>query len=202
MIGPVFIRERSRKREMSEKNIAKGYTSAILTELENCLGEVDPQGIQEVLDAIGPDVRVFCDGAGRSRLQMQAFAMRLIQMGFDAKIVGEPTAPAITQKDLLFVSSASGQTPTLITHAQRAKEIGARVFLITASSDSELAKISDSRISLRASSKIQAGTESIQPMGSLFEQSVGILCDIIVLHLMDKYGITGAQMYEKHANLE
>ena len=43
---------------------------------------------------------------------------------------------------------------------------------------------------------------SVQPMGSLFEQSTAILLDIIVLCLMEKHGISSDDMYRNHSNLE
>ncbi len=43
---------------------------------------------------------------------------------------------------------------------------------------------------------------SVQPMGSLFEQSIAILLDIIVLCLMEKHGISSDDMYRNHSNLE
>jgi 6-phospho-3-hexuloisomerase len=53
-----------------------------------------------------------------------------------------------------------------------------------------------------AKSRIDTGTVSIQPMGSLFEQSLLICMDHIILRLMEKIGITAGEMFKKHANLE
>ncbi len=128
--------------------------------------------------------------------------MRLIQMGFQAAIVGEPTVPAIKEDDVLLICSASGETAILTAHAKKAKTIGAKLLLITASPASALAALCDHMVVLKASSKNDVTDASIQPMGSLFEQSVGILLDIMVLYLMEKYQITNTDMYSNHANLE
>ncbi len=74
--------------------------------------------------------------------------------------------------------------------------------LITANEASALSGLSDCKIVIAASSKQQKTSASIQPMGSLFEQSVGILMDIIVMHLMERYHITSDDMYRNHSNLE
>ncbi len=43
---------------------------------------------------------------------------------------------------------------------------------------------------------------SVQPLGTLFEQSMLILCDSLVLALMRRTGVSAAQMFAHHANLE
>ncbi len=43
---------------------------------------------------------------------------------------------------------------------------------------------------------------SVQPMGSLFEQSLFILHDLIVLRLMERMGTTASQMAKRHRNVE
>jgi 6-phospho-3-hexuloisomerase len=43
---------------------------------------------------------------------------------------------------------------------------------------------------------------SIQPMGCLFEQSLLILQDLMILMLMEKTGITASQMAKRHRNVE
>ncbi|MGN1140221.1 MAG: 6-phospho-3-hexuloisomerase [Oliverpabstia sp.] len=180
----------------------KTFTEVVMNELYASLTEVQEGELAAMTDMISPQKRIFCDGAGRSGLQIKGFAMRLIQMGFPAAVVGEPTVPAITAKDNLLICSASGETPAMVAHARKAKEIGAGVLLITANEQSSLASICDRKILIHASSKNQATEASIQPMGSLFEQSVGILLDILVLHLMKKYDISNQDMVLNHANLE
>lgn len=180
----------------------KTYTEIVLEELRSSLSGVSEESLDGLIAGIGAERRIFCDGAGRSRLQAAGFAMRLIQMGFQAAIVGEPTVPAIRKDDVLLICSASGETPILTAHAKKAKDIGAELLLITASPDSTLAAQSDHMVVLRASSKKNMTNASIQPMGSLFEQSVGILLDIMILYLMERYQITNADMYGNHANLE
>ena len=128
--------------------------------------------------------------------------MRLIQMGFTALVVGEATTPAITRDDMLLICSASGETPMLVEHAAKAKKVGAAIMLITTSEASSLAVLSDSMITIDASSKTTRSDASVQPMGSLFEQSTAILLDIIVLCLMEKHGISSDDMYRNHSNLE
>lgn len=128
--------------------------------------------------------------------------MRLIQMGFHAQVVGEPTTPAITKDDILFSCSASGETPMLVEHAHKAQKVGAKVIVITADARSTLAEFCSHCMIVKASTKQKETTLSIQPMGSLFEQSLCVLFDIVVLLLMHRYGISSEEMYRNHSNLE
>lgn len=178
------------------------YTEIVMGEIQNSLFGVSEESLETLTEKIDFKRRIFCDGAGRSRLQIEGFAMRLIQMGFQSAIVGEPTVPAIVESDALLICSASGETPMLVAHARKAKSLGAKVLLITASPSSTLAALCDDMVVLKASSKGNVTAASIQPMGSLFEQSVGIILDIIVLHLMEKYQISNEKMFANHANLE
>jgi len=44
--------------------------------------------------------------------------------------------------------------------------------------------------------------ESMQPMGSLFEQSLSILLDAVVIMLMQRHKLNANDMFRRHANLE
>jgi 6-phospho-3-hexuloisomerase len=120
--------------------------------------------------------------------------------------VGDATTPGIQKNELLILGSGSGRTPTQLTIAQKAKNQGARILLFTTNPKSPLSSIADRTITLPApslegeSSKI--GLKSIQPMGTLFEQTLLIVCDVVILRLMSLTGVSAPQMRERHANLE
>lgn len=174
----------------------------VLKELGESLSEISMEDISGIGELLMEGERIFCDAAGRSRLQVEGFAMRLTQMGLPARIVGDPTTPAITSKDILLVCSASGETPSLVEHAAKARKLGVRILLVTAGEQSSLGYLSDDRVVIRAGSKKRQCTDSIQPMGSLFEQSLGLFLDMTVLYLMERYGITSEEMRRNHSNLE
>ena len=64
--------------------------------------------------------------------------------------------------------------------------------------------MADVILQIAASSKFDEGkkSHSIQPMGSLFEQSLMICSDYIMMILMEQLGLTGESMFQRHANLE
>lgn len=188
--------------EKGKKRGNEETAKTVLDELSACVLRIPGEEVSALVDSIVKEKRIFCDGVGRSLLQVKGFAMRLTQMGFQSVVVGETTTPAITDKDILLICSGSGETPMLVEHAAKAKETGAKVLIMTATKGSTLEKLGDSSILIEASSKVATTEFSAQPMGSLFEQSVGILCDIMVLHIMEKYQISSEEMYQNHSNLE
>ena len=56
-------------------------------------------------------------------------------------------------------------------------------------------------ITLKAKAEGTSG-KSIQPMGSLFEQSLLLFYDAVILRFMNKKGLNSDKMYGRHANLE
>lgn len=152
--------------------------------------------VEKTVQTVNGHERIFLYGAGRSGLMLRAFAMRLSQTGRTVYVVGETVTPAIKENDLLILASASGKTPSVLRCAQTAKEVGATVYALTASYDSELAARSDAVVVLPSPTKDSASTTSI--MGTLFEQSVLLFCDATV----EALGEDAEQMRARHANLE
>lgn len=177
----------------------------MLAEAAETLHAVDPAELAALRRALVDAPRIFAAGKGRSGLHMRAFAMRLVHLGLAAHVVDEVTTPAIAAGDLLLVGSGSGRTASPVRYAQTAKGVGARVALITAAESSPLGDATDVTVHLAAPTPKIAGSDlsaSIQPMGSRFEMSLGVLLDALVLLLMDDLGATADAMFARHANLE
>ncbi|HHX07674.1 MAG TPA: 6-phospho-3-hexuloisomerase [Erysipelothrix sp.] len=181
------------------------YATTVLKELNQTLLSVEDQKVQEFVELIDQAQEVFCAGAGRSGFQVKGFAMRLMHMGLNSYVVGETCTPNIKDDGLLVICSGSGETKSLVNHAQKAKEVGAKIALITINPESTIAKLADVVIEISAPSPKSAKEgqiKTIQPMGSLFEQSEGLLMDLSVLLLMDKRQMTSETMFGRHANME
>lgn len=73
----------------------------------------------------------------------------------------------------------------------------------TGTPKSTLDKLSDCSIIIPAPSKKQKDNDfySVQPMASLFEQSVLLTGDTIILTMMEQ-GPNGNEMFHRHSNLE
>lgn len=180
------------------------YRKQILAEVSTAFLAVEPLQLQAVATRIHGSRRIFSDGLGRSALAMRGLAMRLMQLGFQSCVVGETTAPAFGKGDTLVICTASGSSPILLYHAQLAKEQGGAVVLITGNRQTPVAELADEIIMIPASNKdsAQAERSSIQPMGSLFEQTSQLVCDALVLELMERFGILTDDMRKRHANIE
>lgn len=177
----------------------------VLRELDRTLTAISPQEADLLLAAVMAAPRIFVAGAGRSGLAVKAFAMRLMHMGRQVFVAGEIVTPGIEAGDLLIIGSGSGQTASLCAMAERAKAVGATVALATIFPDSPIGRIADVVVKIpaptpKSSSAGQAA--SIQPMGSLFEQSLFLFLDIVILQLMRRRSIDSDAMFKRHANLE
>ncbi len=183
----------------------RDYASVVLNELHHTLSRIDIQKANEFVELVDQAQEVFCAGAGRSGFQVKGFAMRLMHMGISSYVVGETCTPNIRENGLLVICSGSGETKSLVNHANKAKEVGAKIALITINPESTIAKLADVVVEISApspKSAKQGGIKSIQPMGSLFEQSEGIFMDISIMMLMEKRNLDSDTMFGRHANME
>lgn len=181
------------------------YTGQILAELQTTLSQISNEQASQLVEAITTAKRIFVAGTGRSGLAMKGFAMRLMHLGFQVYVVGETITPGITRDDLLLIGSGSGSTGSLGVMANRAQALGARIALISTRSDSPIGQVADIVLTIPASAP-KAGNspnpQSIQPMASLFEQSLSLTLDALILMLMSKINMDSEAMFTRHANLE
>lgn len=183
---------------MNAVEIAEESTKEILKYIRS----IDAEAAEVLIDKILSAQRIFIAGAGRSGLMLRAFAMRLMHLGFKTYVVGEVTTPALEEGDLILFGSGSGETSTLILMAQKAQKIGAQVALITIFPESSLGKISDLKITIVGrSNKVASSVTSVQPGGNLFEQSMLIFLDAVIIRIAERENIDTAK-FKRHANLE
>ena len=173
----------------------------VLSEVTACVRQVPAESLNQAEMLMETAPRIFVAGAGRSGLCMRAFGMRLMHLGKTVYVVGETTTPNIAAEDLLILGSGSGRTTGLLAMAEKVRNQGAQILLFTTDATSPLAELADHQIVIPAPS-LRETEGSLQPMGSLFEQSLLILCDSLILKLMQQSGVDAAQMLQRHANLE
>ncbi len=181
------------------------YAVEIVNELGRTLAHISADETERLAEKIIKSKKILVAGAGRSGLAMKAFAMRLGHMGLEAYVVGETMTPNFEEADLLLIGSGSGETGSLVSMAGKAKKIGGSLALVTTLPESSIGKLADITVKIPAPTPKASGAEawtSIQPMGSLFEQSLLIFLDIIILKLMEEMGNDSTNMFKRHANLE
>ncbi|WP_026105143.1 6-phospho-3-hexuloisomerase [Halalkalibacterium ligniniphilum] len=180
------------------------YLAEIIAELKRTADLLLNDEVEQLVDAILSAKKIFVAGAGRSGFMAKAFAMRMMHMGQDAYVIGETVTPGYEKEDLLILGSGSGETKSLVSLAEKAQSIGGKVAAVTIHPESTIGKLSDITVKIpaQAKSETNGAYKTIQPMGSLFEQSLLLIYDAIVLKLMEKQEQDGVKMYGKHANLE
>lgn len=176
----------------------------VLAELEQALGAVDPSSVERLVTAIWGAEQVYFVGVGRVLLSLQAMCKRLAHLGIKTHYVGEITEPAITEKDLLIVGSGSGGTLFPLGIAKKACANGARIVHIGSNPNSEMKDICEFmvRIPVRTKDYLEDEIGSVQPMTSLFEQSLLILGDVVAKMMIDERNIDMKSLWKYHANLE
>jgi 6-phospho-3-hexuloisomerase len=180
------------------------YTTEILKELQRTAELISDNETEELVNGILEAKKVFVAGAGRSGFMGKSFAMRMMHMGLDPYVVGETVTPNLEQGDIFIIGSGSGETKSLVAMAEKAKNIGATLAAITIFPESTIGKLADITIQVPAQAKSgeDVGNRSIQPMGSLFEQSLLLIYDSVILRFMERKGMNSETMYGRHANLE
>ncbi|MCP3763588.1 6-phospho-3-hexuloisomerase [Domibacillus sp. A3M-37] len=174
----------------------------ILQELQAISDLIRDEDAAQLVNRILEAKKIFVAGAGRSGFMAKSFAMRMMHVGLDPYVVGETVTPNVEEGDLFIVGSGSGETKSLVAMAEKAKSIGASVAAVTIVPDSSIGRLADIVIEIPAQTKADTSNKSIQPMGSLFEQSLLLFYDSLILQIMEKRGMDSGNMYGRHANLE
>jgi 6-phospho-3-hexuloisomerase len=146
--------------------------------------------------------RVYVAGAGRSGFIAKAFGMRLMHLGFDAYVVGETVTPALLPEDTLVMFSGSGETQSMVSICGTAREIGAKICLITASTDSRMSRMADCVVNLgdptgyyrrdkntfevrQITGQYRSVTYAFAPLGTLFETLALVFTDAVISSLIE-----------------
>jgi 6-phospho-3-hexuloisomerase len=171
----------------------------IHSSVEKVLSRIDEKETAQFIQSISSSRRLFLSGQGRSGLVARCFAMRLMHLGFSSYVVGETTTPGIGKKDLLIICSCSGRKHITLELVRQARQSEAAVFALTASRESPLVRLVHRLIFFPLVSQKDAPEELL---GSLFEQSLFLYLEGVVLFLMRKMKISEQDMLRRHTNLE
>ncbi|WP_048163029.1 6-phospho-3-hexuloisomerase [Thermogladius calderae] len=169
--------------------------------------------IETLVDAYKRGGKVFVTGAGRSGLVIKAFALRLMHLGFQVYVMGETIVPSMKKGDVLIALSGSGRTKSVVSVAEAAKSVGAVIVSITTYLDSPLARLGDVVVLIPGRTKLAREDdyyvrqvmglhEPLTPLGTLFEDTVMIFLDGVIVELMEKLGVSEDDLKERHANVE
>lgn len=175
----------------------------ILEENLQLAKKIDTENIIPLVNAIHQAERIFLIATGRSGFALRGAAMRLMHLGLNVFFVGETTTPAIGENDLLIVASGSGTTPSMVRAGEKAVSIGAALIVITTAPNSELAKLASHTVIIPAAGKQElVGGKSNQYAGSLFEQFLFLLMDVVFQSLWKISEQPAEKLWTRHSNLE
>ncbi len=163
---------------------------------------LDEDQAARFLDEMLSARRIYVAGAGRSGLVSRAFAMRLMHIGFESFVVGETITPALLAGDTLVAFSGSGETNSIVDICETAKDIGAKICLITFSPESRAAQLAECIVTLgegkadpddipsqyevrQITGQYRSIATSFAPFGTLFETSALVFSDAVISALIE-----------------
>ena len=194
--------------------LMKSSIDAIIGNIRAAEEYLNEEDIDKFLDIIVSSKNVFLIGAGRSGLAAKAFAMRLMHLGISSYVVGETISPAIYEDDCIIAISGSGETNTIVSAANIAKNRGSKVLALTSYPESTLGKLADTVLLVKGRTKVEADDEnymkrqihgnytSLTPLGTAFELTTLVFLDALVSELMEIMHQTESYLKARHTVLE
>lgn len=178
---PTFVR--------AQRYIGERVTSA--------LERVDPALIARAVEILSRAPQTFVYGAGRSGIVGRAFAMRLVQTGLRAFVIGESVTPIVQRGDAVFILSGQGESFSSIQTANIVRREGAELIVVTGQPGSKLAHTASLLIPLPFPEEPER--PRLAPLGTLFESASLRLTDALVAELIAARGESEASMRRRHA---
>jgi 6-phospho-3-hexuloisomerase len=178
-------------------------TGKMVKEIAFVQAHVNEDEALQLIQAILQARRIVVYGAGRMGLMSRAFTMRLMQLGFNAFVLGETTTPSVGPQDLLILCSGSGETRTVLEVAKMGKTRGACVSAVTCHPQGSLARLADIVVTLPEGIPADpAALPAAKPLKTTSEQNLLILLDGIAMLIMEQTGQTAEDIWTRHNNLE
>ncbi len=189
----------------------------ILEGAKKAIDELDIKQVEKLIQMIleSKTRKIFVVGVGRSGFVGRAFALRLMNLGFNVYFLGETITPAAEKEDLVIAISGSGTTKFALTAASTAKEIGVKIAAVTSYPESDLGEMADLVVPLGGRTKLGWSLEEdyvarqllgehqvLSPLGSTFENNCMIFLDSLIVELMHRLGKTEEEMRKFHATIE
>lgn len=198
-------------------NWLKAASEEIIECIKRSMESLNMDEVEEFIDTLlkAKDRKIFTIGMGRSGFVARAFALRLMNLGFNVYVLGETITPAAEKGDLLIAVSGTGSTKMVLTASSAAKDIGAKVIAVTSFQESPLGQLADLSVTVKGRTKagmpveedyvarqIIGEREPLTPLGSIFENSSMVFLDSLIVEIMHRLGRTEADLKRRHATIE
>ena len=165
--------------------------------VSSALERIDPTSIARAVEILVKAPQIFVYGAGRSGIIGRAFAMRLVQAGLRAYVIGESVTPIVRHGDAVFILSAQGESYSSISTANISRREGADLIVLTSKPGSKIAHTATHLLSVEFEEDVDRPRYA--PLGTLFEAASLRLTDALVAELLRVRGETEASMRRRHA---
>ena len=179
----------------------------LAAQLQNVSKTVNYQTIDRVMESLTQAYRnkepIYLYGAGRSGFTTKCLTQRLMHLGYSTVFISDSATKPIGPGSVLILTSGSGNTTSTVAMAERAKSLGAFIILFTASDNSKISPMADLVVRLNCKNK-ETATEvpTLAPYTSHFDISCLALYDSICGCMMNRLGLSEADIHCNHANLE
>lgn len=171
-----------------------GYVTQQVAE---ALSRIPTDVVRETVSILLKAPKIFVYGAGRSGIIGRAFAMRLVQVGLAAFVIGESTTPIVRAGDAVFILSGRGESQSSIQTANIVRREGAQLIVLTGRATSKLAHAANLAIPLEFPEDPQQ--RALAPLGTLFESASLQFTDALVSAIMRARGEDEESMRRRHA---
>ncbi|MCK4313512.1 6-phospho-3-hexuloisomerase [Candidatus Bathyarchaeota archaeon] len=195
----------------------KAAANEIVSGIKRSIEELDVKEVERLIELLlrAKDKKIFVVGMGRSGFVGRAFALRLMNLGFDVYFLGETITPAAKGEDLLIAISGTGATKMVLTASNAAKEVGTTVIAVTSFPESPLGQTADHVVMVKGRTKmgwpreedylarqLVGEREPLTPLGSIFEDNCMVFLDGLIVELMHRLGRTEEDLKRRHASIE
>jgi 6-phospho-3-hexuloisomerase len=195
----------------------KAAADEILDGARKAIDELDLEQVEKMIQMIlgAQSKKIFVVGMGRSGFVGRAFALRLMNLGFNVYFLGETITPAADKDDLVIAISGTGMTKLVLSATTVAKEVGTRVVAITSYKDSPLGQMADLVVPIKGrtrmgwpreedylSRQIMGEREPLSPLGSIFENNSMVFLDGLIVELMYRMKKNENDLKMRHATIE
>ena len=174
---------------LAERYIGERVTVAVAA--------LDADVVRRAVEVLLKAPATFVYGAGRSGIIGRAFAMRLVQTGLTAYVIGESVTPIVHRGDAVFILSFQGESYSSIQTANIVRREGAELVVVTGRPSSKLAHAATLLLPLDFSA--EPSRPDLAPLGTLFESASLRLTDAFIAEIMRRRGETEESMRRRHA---
>ena len=171
--------------------------SYIARRVGEAIGRLEPARLDRAVQILAAAPATFVYGAGRSGIIGRAFAMRLVQTGLTAYVIGESVTPIVRRGDAVFILSGAGESQSSIQTANIVRREGAELIVLTGRATSKLAHAATLLLALEFPE--DPDRKRLAPLGTLFESASLQLTDALVAELMRVRRETEETMRRRHA---